>query len=59
MKIIETIMYLLLISGPLAAWLTHIIVCLIQAKYFLLVVGAFIWPVGIIHGLGIWLGIDW
>lgn len=42
-----------------AAWLTHIIVCLLQAKYLLLIAGAIIFPVGIIHGFGLWFGVNW
>lgn len=42
-----------------AAWLTHVIVCLMQAKYLLLIAGAFIFPVGIIHGFGLWFGVNW
>lgn len=42
-----------------AAWLTHVIHCLIEAKYLLLVAGAFIAPVGVIHGVGLWFGISW
>lgn len=41
------------------AWLTHIIHCLLAAKYLLLIAGAFIFPVGIIHGVGIWFGVSW
>ena len=43
----------------LAAWITHIVTCLIQAKYLLLIAGAFIAPVGVIHGIGIWFGASW
>jgi hypothetical protein len=49
---------LLLLTLP-ASWLTHIIVCLVQGKYLLLIAGAFVFPVGMIHGYGIWLGVDW
>ena len=42
-----------------AAWVTHIIACLIQAKYLLLIAGAFVFPVGIIHGVGLWFGVSW
>ena len=43
----------------LAAWITHVIHCLIAAKYLLLIAGAFVFPVGIIHGVGIWFGASW
>lgn len=42
-----------------ASWLTHIVYCLSAAKYLLLLIGAMVFPVGIIHGLGIWLGLGW
>lgn len=47
-----------ILSLPLA-WLTHIVVCLVQAKYLLLIAGAFVFPVGIIHGFGLWFGVNW
>lgn len=50
---------LLIIFAALVAWITHILVCLLQAKYLLLIAGAFVFPVGIIHGIGIWFGVDW
>ena len=42
-----------------SAWLTHVIICLLEAKYLLLISGAFMFPVGIIHGIGIWFGVNW
>lgn len=52
------IQFILFLCFP-AAWLTHVIVCLLQAKYLLLIAGAIIFPVGIIHGFGLWLGVNW
>lgn len=43
----------------LAAWITHIVHCLMAAKYILLVAGALIAPVGVIHGVGLWFGVSW
>ena len=42
-----------------AAWITHVIHCLMAAKYGLLIAGAFVFPVGIIHGVGLWFGVSW
>lgn len=50
---------LVLLIGLPAAWLTHVIHCLITAKYLLLIAGGFIFPVGIIHGIGLWFGVTW
>jgi len=43
----------------IAAWLTHIFHCLFAGKYLLLIAGAFIAPVGVIHGIGLWFGFSW
>jgi len=48
-----------LIAITTGAWLTHIIHCLMYAKYLLLIAGAIIAPVGVIHGIGIWFGANW
>jgi hypothetical protein len=40
----------------LAGWLTHIVDCLIHQLYVLLLVGVFVFPVGIFHGIGVWFG---
>tara|TARA_R110000787_G_scaffold134542_1_gene246943 strand:+ start:175 stop:357 length:183 start_codon:yes stop_codon:yes gene_type:complete len=57
----ETGGYILMITviALLAAWVTHIIHCLVYAKYLLLIAGGFIFPVGVVHGIGIWFGVGW
>lgn len=40
-----------------AAWVTHVIHTIVNEQWVLMVVGAFIVPIGIIHGFIIWLGI--
>ncbi len=44
------------ILGFLGAWLTHIVVCLKTAAWGFLIAGAIFFPIGIIHGIGIWFG---
>ena len=41
----------------IAAWLTHVVVCLNAGKWGFLIAGALFFPIGIIHGIGIWLGV--
>ena len=48
-----------LVLASFVAWVTHIIHCLVYAKYLLLIAGGFIFPVGVIHGFGIWFGVNW
>lgn len=47
------VIFLLLL---LAAWITHVITCLTAGKWGFLIAGALFFPVGIIHGIGIWFG---
>lgn len=39
-----------------AAWLTHVVVSIQSAKWLLLLVGAVMFPVGCVHGTGVWFG---
>ncbi len=55
----NTAIYLMFLSVMITAWFTHVVACLIASKYVLLLAGAFIFPVGIIHGIGLWFGITW
>lgn len=40
----------------LAAWITHVIVCIKAANWLFLIAGAIAAPIGVIHGTGVWLG---
>lgn len=40
-----------------AAWATHVVTCLMRGEWFLLIAGAIAFPVGIVHGVGIWFGV--
>lgn len=45
-----------LIAWVAGAWLTHVITCIATSKWLLLLVGAIFFPVGCVHGTGIWFG---
>ena len=40
----------------IAAWLTHVIVSIGDHAWGLLIAGAILFPIGIIHGIGVWFG---
>jgi hypothetical protein len=40
-----------------SAWLTHIVDCAGDKVWVFLVFGALVFPVGIVHGLGVWFGL--
>jgi hypothetical protein len=48
--------FLILALLLIVAWLTHVITCLMDASWGFLIAGAIFFPVGIVHGIGIWFG---
>lgn len=40
-----------------ASWITHIVVCLQDGSWGFLIAGAIFFPVGVIHGTGVWFGL--
>lgn len=40
----------------LAAWVTHVVVCIKTTSWILLVFGIIVPPIGFIHGFGTWFG---
>ena len=51
------VLYIGAILTALAAWVTHVVVCIKAASYLFLIAGAILPPVGVIHGWGVWLGV--
>jgi hypothetical protein len=52
----EDLLPVLLVTWVGFAWLTHVITCIAASKWVLLVVGALVFPVGCVHGTGVWFG---
>lgn len=48
---------ILLALTSAAAWVTHVLACIKSAAWILLAFGCLVAPVGVIHGVGIWLGV--
>lgn len=46
----------LIALSAFGAWLTHVVTCLSDGSWGYLIAGAVFFPIGIIHGFGIWLG---
>jgi hypothetical protein len=39
------------------AWLTHIVHCITEEVWGFLIAGAIFFPIAVVHGTGLWLGI--
>lgn len=38
------------------AWLTHVVVCIATSKWMFLLAGTIFFPIGCVHGTGVWFG---
>ena len=47
----------LTIVGLIPAWITHVVSCINNQQWIFLLAGAIMWPIGVIHGFGIWFGV--
>lgn len=54
--LVGVLFYIALIFAVIAAWITHVLVCIKTAAWILLLFGCIVFPVGVIHGFGVWLG---
>lgn len=52
----EDVLPIVLVIWGLAAWITHIVVCLQTAAWGFLIAGAILFPIAWIHGTGVWVG---
>lgn len=43
-------------AACVAAWFTHVVVCLAAGKWGFLIAGAIMFPIAIVHGVMIWFG---
>lgn len=39
-----------------SAWITHIVECLQEGEWGFLIAGALVFPIAVIHGIGVWFG---
>lgn len=51
-----TLVPLSAVIAAVAAWVTHVYVCIQASSWILLAFVCIVAPVGIIHGVGVWLG---
>ena len=47
---------MVLIAASAAAWFTHLFVCFSDDRWGFLIAGAIMFPIAIVHGVGIWFG---
>lgn len=53
----ESLMPIIFAAWVILAWLTHVITCIQSASWVFLLAGAIFFPIGCVHGTGVWFGI--
>ena len=48
---------IILMIASVLSWFTHVLVCFSDDRWGFLIAGALFFPIAIVHGVGIWLGI--
>ena len=58
-RALGTVVLVALVSSLIAsaAWVTHVVACIRAAEWGFLIAGAIAFPIGVVHGIGIWFGI--
>lgn len=56
MKYLAALLGVSAFCAVVAAWITHVIVCIKASAWVLLLFGCFVAPIGVIHGIGVWFG---
>lgn len=51
------LLWISIVLTCLAGWVTHVIVCIQQSSWLLLIGGGIVFPIGVIHGIGHWFGL--
>lgn len=55
-SVVAAISFIALGIASVAAWVTHVFVCIKASAWILLAFGCIVAPVGVVHGVGVWLG---
>ena len=53
----QGILSIIFVIAGLAAWFTHLFVCFSDDRWGFLIAGAIMFPIAIVHGIGIWIGV--
>lgn len=57
-RVLGVLLVLAIIAAliSLSGWITHIVICIRDGQWLLLIAGMIAFPVGVIHGIGHWFG---
>ncbi|MBZ9683128.1 hypothetical protein LB531_20940 [Mesorhizobium sp. CO1-1-2] len=55
-QVFGTILGFAIMIATLGGWVTHLYVCFTAQLWGFLIAGAIFFPIGVVHGWGIWFG---
>lgn len=53
----DSVLGLAFIAWTVLAWITHVVTCITTSKWIFLLAGAIFFPIGCVHGTGVWFGV--
>lgn len=56
-QVLDGLLGLLVIFLAASSWLTHVVVCAGEGLWGFLIVGVVVFPVALLHGVAVWLGL--
>lgn len=56
-QVLDGLLGLLAILLVVSSWLTHVVVCAVEGLWSFLIVGVVVFPVALLHGVAVWLGL--
>jgi hypothetical protein len=55
--VLDGLLGLLVLLLAASSWLTHVVVCAVEGLWTFLVLGLVVFPVALLHGVAVWLGL--
>ncbi len=56
-QVLDGLLGLLVLLLVASSWLTHVVVCAVEGLWTFLVLGLVVFPVALLHGVAVWLGL--
>lgn len=56
-QVLDGLLGLLAMLLVASSWVTHVVVCAVDGLWTFLAIGLVVFPVALLHGVGVWLGL--
>ncbi len=56
-QVLDGLLGLMVFLLAVSSWLTHVVVCAMEGLWTFLVLGVLVFPLALLHGVAVWLGL--